>query len=72
MLQQREGFVGSAPAATGRGSLRRLLVSIGIANAALYALYVGVLQVILAQVEGIDRAHLSAAASPTTSGFRPG
>lgn len=38
--------------------MRRLLVSIGIANAALYALYIGVLQVLLPlQVEGIDRAH---------------
>ena len=42
----------------GRGGLRRLLVSIGMANAALYALYVGVLQVLLPlQVEAIDRAH---------------
>ncbi len=43
---------------TGRGGLRRLFVSIGIANAALYALYIGVLQVLLPlQVEAIDRAH---------------
>ena len=40
------------------GGLRRLLAGIGIANAALYALYVGVLQVLLPlQVEAVDRAH---------------
>jgi MFS family permease len=42
--------------------MRRLLVNVGIANAALYALYIGVLQVLLPlQVEAIDRAHKVAA-----------
>ena len=50
------GQVREKPA--GRSDLRRLLVSMGIANAALYALYVGILQVLLPlQVEAIDRAH---------------
>ncbi|HEX9034807.1 MAG TPA: MFS transporter, partial [Streptosporangiaceae bacterium] len=43
---------------TGRGGLRRLLVTIGVANAALYAMYVGVLQVLLPlQIEHIDPAR---------------
>ncbi len=43
---------------TGRAGLRRLLVSLGIANAALYALYIGVLQVLLPlQIEAINQAH---------------
>jgi MFS family permease len=46
----------------GRSSMRRLLVSIGIGNSALYALYIGVLQVLLPlQVEAVDRAHNVAA-----------
>ena len=50
------GQVRERPA--GSGGLRRLLVSIGVANAALYALYVGVLQVLLPlQVEAVDRPH---------------
>ena len=59
MLQHGDG-VAAAPAisANQRGGLRRRLVSIGIANAALYALYVGVPQVLLPlQVQAIDRAH---------------
>ncbi|HUZ53430.1 MAG TPA: hypothetical protein VMU94_13005 [Streptosporangiaceae bacterium] len=48
----------SGETAASRSGLRRVLVSIGIANAALYALYVGVLQVLLPlQVEAIDRPH---------------
>jgi MFS family permease len=46
----------------GRSSMRRLLVNIGIGNSALYALYIGVLQVLLPlQVESVDRAHKVAA-----------
>ena len=46
----------------GSGGLRRLLAGIGIANASLYALYIGVLQVLLPlQVEAVDRAHKVAA-----------
>jgi MFS family permease len=46
----------------GRRSMRRLLVNIGIGNSALYALYIGVLQVLLPlQVESVDRAHKVAA-----------
>jgi MFS family permease len=42
--------------------MRRLLVNIGIANSALYALYIGVLQVLLPlQVEAVDRPHKVAA-----------
>ena len=42
----------------GSGGQRRLLAGVGIANASLYALYVGVLQVLLPlQVEAVDRAH---------------
>jgi MFS family permease len=49
----------AVPAARGgRGSLRRLLITVGIANAALYAMYIGVIQILLPlQIEGIDRAH---------------
>lgn len=49
----------AVPAARGgRGSLRLLLITVGIANAALYAMYIGVIQVLLPlQIEGIDRAH---------------
>ncbi len=50
----------AVPAARGggRGSLRRLLITVGITNAALYAMYIGVIQVLLPlQIEGIDRAH---------------
>ena len=60
MLQHWDDVAAGAPVtgASGRGGLRRLLVSIGIANAALYALYIGALQVLLPlQVEAIDRAH---------------
>jgi MFS family permease len=46
------------PVRGGRASLRRLLVNVGVANAALYALYIGVIQVLLPlQVEHVDRAH---------------
>lgn len=45
-----------------RSGFGRLLISIGVANAALYAMYIGVLQVLLPlQVEAIDRAHKVAA-----------
>ncbi|MGN6790755.1 MAG: MFS transporter [Streptosporangiaceae bacterium] len=60
MLQHGDEVAASAPGigASRRGSIRRLLVSVGIANAALYALYIGVLQVLLPlQVEAVDRAH---------------
>ena len=56
------GYAGRADAAGGRHSFRRLLVSLGIANGALSALYAGVLTVLLPlQVEHIDRAHKVAA-----------
>jgi MFS family permease len=46
------------PAQAGRAGLRRLLINVGVANAALYALYIGVIQVLLPlQVEHVDRAH---------------
>jgi MFS family permease len=49
-------------AAGGRAGFRRLLVSLGIANGALSALYAGILTVLLPlQVERIDRAHKVAA-----------
>lgn len=48
----------SGAATVGRGGLRRLLINIGIANAALYGLYGGVLYVLLPlQIEGIDRVN---------------
>ena len=51
-----------AGAATGRAGFRRLLVSLGIANGALSALYAGIVTVLLPlQVEHIDRAHKVAA-----------
>jgi len=56
------GHAGRADAAGGRHSFRRLLVSLGIANGALSALYAGILTVLLPlQVEHIDRAHKVAA-----------
>jgi len=54
----RSGPAGQAVSAGGRTGFRRLLVSLGIANGALSALYAGVLTVLLPlQVEHIDRAH---------------
>jgi MFS family permease len=56
------GHAGHADSAGGRAGFRRLLVSLGIANGALSALYAGVLTVLLPlQVERIDRAHKVAA-----------
>src|ERR1700752_1825864 len=56
------GNAGRADAASGRYGFRRLLVSLGVANGALSALYAGVLTVLLPlQVEHIDRAHKVAA-----------
>jgi MFS family permease len=56
------GHAGRADAAGGRYGFRRLLVSLGVANGALSALYAGVLTVLLPlQVEHIDRAHKVAA-----------
>ena len=49
---------GSSAATAGRGGMRRLLVTIGVGNAALYGLYGGVLYVLLPlQIEHIDRLH---------------
>lgn len=56
------GHAGSADAAGGRQEFRRLLVSLGVANGALSALYAGIVTVLLPlQVEHIDRAHKVAA-----------
>jgi MFS family permease len=56
------GHAGSAGAAGGRQEFRRLLVSLGVANGALSALYAGIVTVLLPlQVEHIDRAHKVAA-----------
>jgi MFS family permease len=56
--QGHAGHADSAESARGRAGFRRLLVSLGIANGALSALYAGVLTVLLPlQVERIDRAH---------------
>jgi MFS family permease len=56
------GHAGSADAAGGRQEFRRLLVSLGVANGALSALYAGIVAVLLPlQVEHIDRAHKVAA-----------
>jgi MFS family permease len=53
---------GRPDAAGRRAGFRRLLVSLGIANGALSALYAGILTVLLPlQVEHIDRAHKVAA-----------
>ena len=60
MLQHGDEVAANLPATgpAGRSGMRRLLVNIGIANSALYALYIGVLQVLLPlQVEAVDRAH---------------
>jgi len=52
------GPAGQAVSAGRRAGFRRLLVSLGVANGALSALYAGVLTVLLPlQVERIDRAH---------------
>ncbi|HEY2079179.1 MAG TPA: MFS transporter [Streptosporangiaceae bacterium] len=56
------GRAGSADAGGGRQEFRRLLVSLGVANGALSALYAGIVTVLLPlQVEHIDRAHKVAA-----------
>jgi len=56
------GHAGPADAAGGRYGFRRLLVSLGVANGALSALYAGILTVLLPlQVEHIDQAHKVAA-----------
>jgi MFS family permease len=56
------GHAGSADAAGGRYGFRRLLVSLGVANGALSALYAGIVTVLLPlQVEHIDRTHKVAA-----------
>jgi MFS family permease len=58
----RSGQAGRADAASGRYGFRRLLVSLGVANGALSALYAGILTVLLPlQVEHIDRTHKVAA-----------
>lgn len=60
MLQHGDEVAANAPATgpAGRSAMRRLLVNIGIANSALYALYIGVLQILLPlQVEAVDRVH---------------